>query len=280
VLSEHRRVQESANLAAPKGQGIVMRGLVLALAILLTPSADAQSTVDVRFTEGLVRGFLVVRAMDGNVLAHGDLAQVSHGAKVTTRLVLRFKDGSMYDETVDFSQKDSFQVLNYHLVQKGPAFKVPIDMTIDRSTGKVRVRYTDEDGEEKVESDRLELPPDLANGMIPVLLKNIPEGVKQTTVSMVAATPKPRLVTLVITAEGEAKFLAGGVSHEATQYRIKVEIGGILGMLAPLVGKQPQDTRAWVLDGDAPVLVRMEGPLFMGGPSWQIEPASPEWQRR
>jgi hypothetical protein len=280
VLSEHRRVQESANLAAPKGQGIVMRGLVLALAILLTPSADAQSTVDVRFTEGLVRGFLVVRAMDGNVLAHGDLAQVSHGAKVTTRLVLRFIDGSMYDETVDFSQKDSFQVLNYHLVQKGPAFKVPIDMTIDRSTGKVRVRYTDEDGEEKVESDRLELPPDLANGMIPVLLKNIPEGVKQTTVSMVAATPKPRLVTLVITAEGEAKFLAGGVSHEATQYRIKVEIGGILGMLAPLVGKQPQDTRAWVLDGDAPVLVRMEGPLFMGGPSWQIEPASPEWQRR
>jgi hypothetical protein len=280
VLSEHRRVQESANLAAPKGQGIVMCGLVLALAILLTPSADAQSTVDVRFTEGLVRGFLVVRAMDGNVLAHGDLAQVSHGAKVTTRLVLRFIDGSMYDETVDFSQKDSFQVLNYHLVQKGPAFKVPIDMTIDRSTGKVRVRYTDEDGEEKVESDRLELPPDLANGMIPVLLKNIPEGVKQTTVSMVAATPKPRLVTLVITAEGEAKFLAGGVSHEATQYRIKVEIGGILGMLAPLVGKQPQDTRAWVLDGDAPVLVRMEGPLFMGGPSWQIEPASPEWQRR
>ena len=280
MVSEHRRVQELANLAAPKGQGIILRGIVLALAILLTPSAGAQTTVDVRFTEGLVRGFLVVRAMDGNVLGHGDLAQVSRGAKVTTRLVLRFKDGSTYDETVDFSQKDSFQVLNYHLVQKGPVFKVPIDMTIDRSTGKVRVRYTDEDGEEKEESDRLELPPDLANGMIPVLLKNIPEGVKQMTVSMVAATPKPRLVRLVIIAEGEAKFLAGGVSHEATQYRIKVEIGGILGMLAPLVGKQPQDTRAWVLDGDAPVLVRMEGPLFMGGPSWRIEPASPEWQGR
>ena len=255
-------------------------GIVLALAILLTPSADAQSTVDVRYAEGLVRGFLVLRDMDGNVLAQGDFAQVPHGAKVTSHLVLRFKDGSRYDETVDFSQKGSFQVLNYHLVQKGTVFKVPIDMTIDRSTGKVHVSYTDEDGKEKEESDRLELPPDLANGMIPVLLKNIPDGVKQTTVSIVAATPKPRLVKLVITPEGEAKFLAGGVSHDATQYRIKVEIGGVLGFLAPLVGKQPQDSHAWVLDGDAPVFVRLEGPLFMGGPSWLIEPASPVWQGR
>ena len=132
----------------------------------------------------------------------------------------------------------------------------------------------------KEEGDRLDLPPDLANGMIPVLLKNIPDGTKQTTVSMVAATPKPRLVTLVITPEGEAKFLAGGVSHEATQYRIKVEIGGVLGFLAPLVGKQPEDSHAWVLEGDAPLFVRLEGPLFMGGPSWRIEPASPVWQGR
>lgn len=274
------RIGPAKGVVALPNANHVLRGIVLALAIALTTSADAQATVDVRFTEGLIRGFLVLRAMDGNVLAHGDLAQVPHGAKVTSHLVLRFKDGSTYDETVDFSQKGSFQVLNYHLVQKGPVFKVPIDMTIDRSTGKVQVRYTDEGGREKEENEQLELPPDLANGMIPVLLKNIPDGAKQTTVSMVAATPKPRLVTLVITPEGEAKFLAGGVSYDATQYRIKVEIGGVLGFLAPLVGKQPQDSRAWVLDGDAPVFVRLEGPLFMGGPSWLIEPASPVWQGR
>lgn len=258
----------------------MFRGMVLAFAILLTTSADAQSTMDVRFTEGLIRGFLVLRAMDGNVLAHGDIAQVPHGSKVTSHLTLRFKDGSTYDETVEFSQRGSFQLLNYRLVQKGPVFKVPLDMTIDRSTGKVLVRYTDEKGKGKEESDRLELPPDLANGMIPVLLKNIPDGTKQTTVSMIAATPKPRLVTLVITPEGEAKFLAGGVSHEAMQYRIKVDIGGVLGFLAPLVGKQPEDSHAWVLVGDAPLFVRLEGPLFLGGPSWTIEPASPVWQGR
>ena len=258
----------------------VLRGMFLAMAILLTTSTVAQSTVDVRYSEGLLRGFLVLRAMDGDVLAHGDLAQVPHGANVTTHLVLRFKDGSTYEETVDFSQRGSFQVLNYHLVQKGPVFKVPMDMTIDGSTGKVVVRYSDEHGQAKEESERLDLPPDLANGMIPVLLKNIPGSAKQTKLSMVAATPKPRLVTLVITPEGGAKFLAGGVSQEATQYRIRVEIGGILGFLAPFVGKQPQDSRAWVLDGEAPVFVRLEGPLFVGGPSWRIEPASPVWQGR
>ena len=266
--------------AGAADEGTILHGMFLALVLLLMISADAQSAVDVRYTEGLIRGFLVLRAMDGNALAHGDLAQVPHGANVTSHLVLRFKDGSMYDETVDFSQRGSFQVLNYHLVQKGPVFKVPIDMTIDRSTGKVVVRYTDEDGQEKEESEQFELPTDLANGMIPVLLKNISRDAKQTTVSLVAATPKPRLVTLVISPEGEAKFLAGGVSHEATQYRIKVEIGGILGFLAPLVGKQPQDSHAWVLDGEAPVVVRLEGPLFVGGPSWRIEPASPVWQGR
>jgi hypothetical protein len=222
----------------------VWRGMFVAFAILFSTSTDAQSTVDVRYTEGLIRGFLVLRAMDGNVLAHGDLAQVPHGANVTSQLVLRFTDGSVYNETVDFSQRGSFQVLNYHLVQKGPVFKVPLEMTIEGSTGKVRVRYTDEDGDEKEAREQFELPPDLANGMIPVLLKNIPRDAKQTTVSLVAATPRPRLVTLVISREGEAKFLAGGVSHKATEYRIKVEIGGILGFLAPLVGKQPQDSHA------------------------------------
>ena len=255
-----------------------LRGILLAWAILLTPLVQAQSTVEVRYTEGLIRGFLVLRAMDGNILAHGDLAQVARGESVTSHLVLRFEDGSIYDETVHFSQQGSFQLLNYHLVQKGPVFKVPMDLTIDRSTGQVLVRYTDEDGKEKVESERFELPPDLMNGMIPILLKNILPGAKQTTVSFVAVTPKPRLVKLIISPEGEGKFLAGGTIRKATQYRIKVEIGGILGFLAPLVGKQPEDSHAWVLDGDAPAFVRLDGPLFMGGPNWRIEPASPVWQ--
>jgi hypothetical protein len=255
-----------------------LRVLFLAWAILLAPSVQAGPAVEVRYTEGLTRGFVLLRDMAGNVIAHGDLAQVARGERVTSHLLLSFRDGSTYDETVEFSQQGGFRLLSYRLAQKGPVYELPMDLTIERSTGYATVRYTGEDGKLHVERERLELPPDLANGMLPILLKNMPPGSRQRTVSLLAATPKPRLVSLVISEEGEAKFLAGGAVHKAKQYRIKVEIGGILGILAPLLGKQPEDSHAWVLDGDAPAFVRMEGPLFMGGPTWRIEPASPVWQ--
>ena len=257
---------------------LCLRTVLLAWALLFIPSLQAHSQVAVRYTEGVIHGFLVLRALDGNTLAQGELEQVARGERVTSHLVLRFKDGSIHEETVVYSQQLDFHVLSYRLLQKGRAFKVPMEMKIDGSTGQVTVQYTDNDGKEEIESERLELPPDLANGIIPVLLKNIPPGAKQTTVSLVAASPKPRLVKVVITPNGEAKFLAGGSIRKATQYLIKYEIGGIAGWLAPLVGKQPQDSHAWVLGGDAPAFVRLEGPLFLGGPSWRIELASPVWQ--
>lgn len=259
---------------------MLLKGVLLALVVLVTPSVQAQSMVEVRYTEGLVHGFVVLRAMDGSTLAHGDLTQVPRGERVTSRLVLGFKDGSLYEETVNFSQRDIFKVLDYHLVQKGPAFNIQIDMTIDTSTGLVHVSYTDEDGKAKEESRRFDLPPDLMNGLVPILLKNIRPDAKETTVSLVAATPEPRLVKLVISPDGEAEFLIGQASRQAMQYRMQVEIGGILGFFAPLVGKEPEVSHAWVLPGDAPAFLRLEGQLFMGGPIWRIELSSPVWQGR
>jgi hypothetical protein len=43
---------------------------------------------------------------------------------------------------------------------------------------------------------------------------------------------------------------------------VKVKIGGIAGLVAPLLGKQPPDTHVWVLTGDAPAFVKLEGPLY------------------
>jgi hypothetical protein len=63
----------------------------------------------------------------------------------------------------------------------------------------------------------------------------------------------------------------------AIHYVIKVEIGGIAGLIAPLLGKQPPDIHVWILGGEAPAFVKMEGPLFYGGAIWRIELASPVW---
>ncbi len=248
-------------------------------AVLLQYQSVLAERVPVRHTEGLLRGFLVLRALDGDILATGDLSQVTKGVQVTDELVFRFKDGSVHEETTVFSQQRMFRLLTYHLVQKGPAFKRPMDMSLNNSTGQVNVRYTDDDGKEKTITDRLKLPDDVANGLIITLLKDINPNLPKTNVSMVANTPKPRLVKLAVSSEGEDSFSIEGSSRKGIRYVVKVEIGGIIGLVAPIVGKQPPDTHVWMAGGMAPVFLKSEGPLYDGGPIWRIELASPVWAK-
>jgi len=233
--------------------------------------------VAVRHIEGLVHGFLVLSTLDGKPLAQGDLIQTSVNDKVSNHLVFRFRDGSIRDERTVFSQHGAFRLLSYRLTQKGPAFKRPMEMTFDSQSGVVTVNYTERDGKQKVATDRLELTPDLANGIIFTLIKNIlPEG-PPARVSMVVATPKPRLVKLAITPQGQEPFSVGGTKRMAIRYVLKIEIGGVAGAIAPLLGKQPPEIHIWALGGEAPAFVKMEGPLYDGGPPWRIELASPVW---
>jgi hypothetical protein len=170
-------------------------------------------------------------------------------------------------------------LISYHLVQKGPAFKHATEMTVTASTGQVTVRYTDDDGKEKVENAHLKLPPDLANGLVPTLLKNLQPGATQAEFSMLVAAPKPRVVKLVITAGGTEPFSLVGSGREAIHYVVKVDIGGIAGVVAPILGKQPPDSHVWILGGEAPAFVRSETPSYMGGPMWRVELVSPVWPR-
>jgi hypothetical protein len=251
--------------------------VLLACAVLLQPVVLPAAPVAVRHLEGLVHGFLVLRTLEGDILADGDLIQVAYGDRVTSRLVFHFKDGSIHDETAVFSQRRNFRLLSDHLVQKGPAFQHPIEVSIDGSTGQVTVHDPNDDGKRKVATDHLDLPSDVANGLVLTLLKNIRSDAPQTKVSMVVFTPTPRLVRLAITPQGEEAFSIGGSSRKATHYVVKLEIGGAAGLVATLLGKQPPDTHVWILDGEAPAFVKSEGPLYLGGPIWRIELASPVW---
>jgi hypothetical protein len=152
-----------------------------------------------------------------------------------------------------------------------------MEVSIDGRSRQVTVRYKDEDGHEKVAVERIDLPTDVGNGMILTLMKNVRPDAARTTVSMVAATPKPRLVKLVIKPAGEEPFSIGGSPRKAMHYVVNVEIGGVTGLIAPLVGKQPPDSHVWILGGEAPAFVKSEGPLSPGGPSWRIELVSPVW---
>ena len=252
--------------------------LVFFYALVFCAGFVATAQVPVRYKEGLVHGFLTLRTLQGETIADGDLLQNAHGDRVTSRLVFHFKDGSLHDETAVFLQSGHFRLLSDHLIQKGPAFDRPMELMVNGTSGVVIVRYT-EDGKEKIASEHLQLPADVANGLVMTLLKNLPPDTPETKVSFVAATPKPRLVKLAITSQGEESFSTGNTYRKAIHYVVKVDIGGLSGAFADLLGKQPPDTHVWILGGEAPAVAKSEGPLALGGPIWRIELVSPVWPR-
>jgi hypothetical protein len=234
--------------------------------------------IPVHYPEGTAHGFLALRTPEGKLLAAGDLTEVLHGNEVTVRLVFRFKDGSLDDDSTVFSQHGVFRLISDHHIQKGPSFPHPTNISIKTSNGQVTVRYQDKDHKE-VDTEHMDLPPDLANGLILTLLKNIPPDTKETKVSYLGAAPKPRIVHLSITPNGKERFSVAGDPHNATRFTVKVEMGGITGVIAPLIGKEPADTNLWVVDEGAPAFVRADGALYLGGPIWSIEIAGPQWGR-
>src|SRR5262249_13311917 len=188
--------------------------------------------VPVKHPEGTVRGFLVLRTLDGSDLADGDLVQTVSGDRVTCRVIFRFRDDSSHDETTVISQRDRCALVSDALLQTGPNFTHPIDSSIEAKSGRVRVRYREEKGQEKTIDEHVDLPPDVANGLIFTLLKNIRPDAPPTTVSMVAETPKPRIVKLVISPAGEEDFSVGGATHRSIPYDVTVE--GLIRVIASL----------------------------------------------
>jgi len=234
--------------------------------------------IAVRNVEGSLQGFLVLRTTDGKTIASGNLTQTVQGNRVALHLVFRFRDGSLYDEMATFTQEGSFRLINDHLIQKGPKFPKPLDVQIDTASGTVTVHYQDK-GQDKVETEQMDLPDDLANGVIFDELKNIAPDAKDVKLSWLAATPKPRIVKLSLTSVGGETFSVAGRPNRSTVFNLKVEIGGVAGVVAPWLGKQPSDMRIWIANGPVPVLVKWEGMLYFGGPTWRIEITSPVWPR-
>ena len=266
-------------LRKKRGQYILIQRMSLAFLLsLLTlgPMLFAE-TVPVRHMQGTAHGFLVIKSLEGVIVATGDSIQVAHADRVFSHLIFHFRDGSIDDETTVFSQRGHFQLIRDHHIQRGPSFPKPIDLLVEASSGQITSRSIGSDGKVKITQEHLDLPPDVANGLTLTLLENLRSDTPETKVSMVAPTSKPRLITLSVKPDGEQTFLVGGVHRKAIDFDIKIEFGGFTGVVAPLIGKQPADPHVWILGGEAPAFIREEGQLYEGGPIWRIEQISPEF---
>ena len=257
-------------LASPR----VGAAALLGLSLLLGTGAGARAEpVGVRFIEGVTRGFLTVHALDGKSIGQGDLTQVVRNGRAESRMVLRFHDGSLYDETVVFTQNKTFALVTYKLVQKGPSFPEGLDVSLTKDTGEYVVQSHKGDKSETYRGT-LELPPDTYNGLLLTLVRNLPDG-HTASVHVVAFTPKPRVVGLDIVPAGDDPGKVGAETRPARRYRLSPKLGFILGAAAKLLGKTPPDQFCWVLDDPVPAFVACEAALATGGPIWRIGVVSP-----
>ena len=246
---------------------IVAGALVATLVLVLGSCPAAAESVAVRYTEGVVRGFPVLRSQGGEKLARGELLQVAQGDVVDSRLIFHFKDGSVWDEHVVFSQTSVFTLLSYHLVQRGPSFPESVDAHVDRASERYRVHYkADEDSPEEVLEGRFTMPADAYNGLLSTLMKNMP-GDRPATVQIIAFTPKPRLVTVLLKPAAEDIVQVNDVGVATTRFLVEPQ----LGLFATLLVGDVPDLKCWIIGGPAPAFLRFEGPLYVLGPIWRID---------
>jgi len=235
--------------------------------------------IPVRFAEGVTHGFLLLRSLDGSLVATGDLLQIIQGGVIEKRMVFQFTDGSVFEESVVFTQEGVYTMQSYGLLQRGPMFTEDIEVSLERATGKYRVKtVAHEDAREEILEGTLEdLPPDVYNGMILTVVKDLPAGAGET-VHYVAFTPAPRLIQLEMAPAGdEQKVLVGELTKTAVHFVLKPQLGIWLEFFATLLGHSPPDEHVWIVPDEVPAFVRFEGPLYPTGPVWRIELTSPRW---
>lgn len=79
--------------------------MLAALALLSACATSSAGLVPVRYREGAAHSFLSLRSMSGEELAIGEMQQLPRKERVETRLTFTFKDGSIHDESVTYSQQ-------------------------------------------------------------------------------------------------------------------------------------------------------------------------------
>ena len=131
---------------------------------MITVANVAANPVTVRFPEGTTHGFLLLRSLQGQTLAQGELLAVPHGDRMESRLVWRFRDGSLQDETMTYLQRPVLKLLSDKQIQRGPSLPVDIEVAFTREPSHYEVRQRERGKKETEElSGTVELPADVYN---------------------------------------------------------------------------------------------------------------------
>jgi hypothetical protein len=185
--------------------------------------------------------------------------------------------GSVFEESVSFTQQGVFTMQSYHLVQSGPAFGDDIDAELSHSGKYVVHARSHKNGVGHDYSGTLSMPGDVYNGMEATVAKNISTR-QSTSMHVVAFTPEPRMVDVVFAPTGTQRVSLGTHEETAVDFTVKPQLGAVMNVLAKLTRQLPPETHVWIITDDVPAFARSAGPMYTG-PVWRIALASPQWPK-
>jgi hypothetical protein len=240
--------------------------LVVAFLTISSGIAAQAEQIPVKHAQLPMHSSMVARTETGKIIARVEFTQVVLGDEVTMHLTYHFLDGSIDDEATTYRQQGTFRLVRNHHMEQGPFFPRPVDFAVEATTGMATSRTADWMGKIQVESAHIDLPDDLANGFVGTVLLNVAHDTKPFRVGILAPVGSGRLIRILISPEGERPFHVNGQTLKATVFRIHPELGGILGVIAQLLGLLPKDVMVWVQEGEQPQVVRVVGQLGGFGP--------------
>ena len=232
-----------------KEKGFVILSTFAEMSLLLA----APAAVAVRFPPGTLHGFPSLSDAAGNLLADGELEQTLDGARLRVRLRWSFRDGRTAIE------EDEFEV-GAHLVQRRFSWaesRGGIEQrrfTADLGARRAVAIQLGEDGKERRDEAKLDLPAGGAFAGYGTALAVSQLGLgagSAAELGFVAFTPKPRLVVLRVSRDGEEAILAAGREIPCDRFTLHPEVGWLVRLVA-----HPKDAHLWFTHASPPALVR------------------------
>src|SRR2546425_4822824 len=236
---------------------------------LLLLVAALPATAETRWIEGTLRGFPVVRDVDGHQIGEGTLTQYLEDGKLHAQGIFDLRDGRRVQEDVVLEQRPRLRQLSWSW-EETRGGEVLRRFSVDLTTGHATARKRTSDGVDTWD-DHLDGTRDGFAGVgFMYAVKNLTDRLdkgEKIELTAVVFTTKPRAVTVTVSRDQTGELTMGGRRLPAARYVIHPEVPWI----ARLFVKAP-DQYLWYYRPDPPAFLRADIPVAEpGDPIIRIE---------
>jgi hypothetical protein len=231
-----------------------MRCLLLFLLLLCGPA----QAVEVTHPEGNLRGFPII-SEKGHRVAIGFVAQWLDGDRLKCDTRYDFEDGRISDEKVTLRQKPELIQDSWFWEERKDG-RVLRRIHVDFETGMANAMKL-EKGKPKTWTAKLKIHPGqtFAGSGVSYAIKNLRDRLvagHPVTLSVVAYTPKPRMVDVRIRHAGREPLHFVGRDLLADRFVLHPEVSWLVQLIA-----HPPDNYYWLYKDDPAGFLQFQGPL-------------------